>query len=103
MTLDELTLWCTQQYSEISIQEKKLEAGKKALFDLMEKAGHEEVKSPFGRFYRKVVTSWKMPDDVVALKATLTEAEERAKAEGRATKTEKFTYSYGALKKEDQI
>lgn len=103
MTLDELTLWVTQQYSEVAIQEKKLGEGKKVLFDLMMKSNTDEVKSPFGRFYKKVVTAWKMPDDVVALKNKLTEAEEIAKAEGRAIKTEKFTYSYGALKADDKI
>ena len=103
MTLDELTLWVTQQYSEVSLQEKKLDAGKKVLFDLMAESNTDEVKSPFGRFYKKVLTSWKMPDDVVALKNELTKAEEIAKLEGRATKSEKFSYSYGALKAEDNI
>lgn len=103
MTTEELTLLCTQEYAEISLREKKLDLAKKELFKRMEQNDVAEVKSPFGRFYKKVVTAWTMPDDVVALKATLAEAEERAKAEGRATKTEKTTYSYGALKKEDAI
>lgn len=103
MTINQLAELCTREYSEISLREKRLEQAKKVLFELMSKTNTEEVKSPFGRFYRKVVTSWTMPDDVVALKAKLTEAEEMAKNEGRALKTEKYTYSYGALKKDEQI
>ena len=102
-TIEQLTEWCTQQYSEIALKDKLLDEGKKVLFDLMMKSDTDEVKSPFGRFYKKVVTSWKMPEDVIALKSKLTEAEEIAKAEGRAKKLEKFTYSYGALKAEDKI
>ena len=103
MTIDELTQWCTQQYSEISIKEKKLDDGKKALFAKMAESDTTEVKSPFGRFYRKVVTSWKMPNDIIEAKNFLAEQEELAKAEGRAEKVEKFTYAYGAVKKEDAI
>ncbi len=102
LTIESLTDFCTQEYKEISLRGKELDKAKKVLFAKMSEANQPEVKSPFGRFYQYVRTVYKYPEDVVALQNTVAEAEEKAKAEGRAIKQEFPSYKFGELKKDDE-
>jgi len=101
MSIEELTEFCTQEYKELSLRGKELDNAKKTLFKKMKESGQEEVESPFGRFYQYFRTVYKYPQDVIALKETLAEAEERAKAEGRVEEEKIPSYRFGELKKED--
>jgi hypothetical protein len=102
LSIDALTQFCTQEYKELSLREKELDKAKKVLFTKMAEENQSEVKSPFGRFYRYVRTVYSYPEDVIAIKNALSEAEEKAKAEGRATKQEIPSYKFGELKKDDE-
>jgi len=102
MSIEELTEFCTQEYKEISIRTKQLDTIKKVLFAKMAESGTEEVKSPFGRFVQYFRTTYTYPADVIALKNTVAEAEERAKAEGRVEEKKIATYKFADLKKEDK-
>ena len=102
MSIDELTEYCTQEYKEISIRGKQLDVVKKVLFKKMAESGTEEVKSPFGRFIQYLRTTYVYPEDVIALKNTVAEAEERAKAEGRVEEKKVATYKFAELKQEDK-
>ena len=101
MSLEELTEFCTQEYKEIKIRQKALDNAKRVLFEKMAEAGMVEVKSPFGRFIHYFRTTYIYPEDVIALKNTLVEAEERAKAEGRVQEEKVPTYKFSELKEED--
>jgi hypothetical protein len=102
MSLDELTEYCTQEYKELSIRGKQLDVVKKILFKKMADTNTEEVTPPFGRFIQYFRTTYTYPEDVIALKNTLAEAEERAKAEGRVEEKKIPTYKFADLKKEDK-
>ena len=102
MNIENLTEFCTQEYKEISLRTKELDKAKKILFAKMAEADTTEVKSPFGRFVQYFRTTYEYPEDVTALKQTLTEAEERAKAEGRVKENKIPTYKFAELTKEDK-
>ena len=99
MDIEALTEYCTQEYKELAIRGKELDTAKKALFAKMKESGTEEVKSPFGRFVQYFRTTYTYPDDIVALKNTVAEAEEKAKLEGRVLENKIVTYKFSELKK----
>lgn len=101
MSIENLTEFCTQEYKEISLRTKELDKAKKILFAKMQEKNLEEVKSPFGRYIQYFRTTYEFPEDIQELKRTLTEAEERAKAEGRATEKKIPTYKFAELTKDD--
>lgn len=103
MDTEQLTEYCALTYKEISNKKKQLDAAQKELYHRMEQNKLEEVKSPFGRFVRYVRATYTFPDDVKSIKDALAAAEERAIAEGRATKEEKTFYKFAELKKDDQF
>lgn len=103
MMTEDLTLLCARKYKELSLEKKELEKAQKALYAKMREENLPEVKSPFGRFISYVRATYQMPEDVVAMKNAVAEAEERAIAEGRATKEEKTFYKFAELKKDEQF
>lgn len=99
-TTDELADFCAQKQAEIAALTKEQEAAKKILFARLMKDKKEEVVTPFGRFYQTYRTSYVFPEDVVAIKNQLTQAEEIAKAEGRVEEKQTVFYKFGAVKLE---
>ncbi len=99
MSIEDLTEFCTREYKEISIKEKQLDKAKEVLFAKMSETNVPEVKSPFGRFYVYERTVYTFPEDIIALKNTVAQAEERAKAEGRVFEKKITSYKFGELKK----
>jgi len=76
-----------------------LDNAKKVLFAKMTETSTGEVKSPFGRFYQYFRTTYKYPEEVVAVQNKLAEMQEQAKAEGRAEEIKIPSYKFGELKK----
>jgi len=97
-TTDELADFCAQKQAEIAALTKEQDEAKKVLFARLKQNKQEEITTPFGRFYQTYRTTYVFPEDVVAIKNSLAEAEERAKAEGRVEEKKSFFYKFGAVK-----
>ncbi len=98
MTTDQLADFCAQKQQEIASLTKEQDAAKKVLFARMVEAKQEEVVTPFGRFYQVPRTSYIFPEDVIAIKNQLIQAEEQAKAEDRVKTETTYYYKYGTVK-----
>lgn len=102
MDVNDLTIFCTQKYSEKNLIDAELKKATPILFTKMKECEIPEVKSPFGRYYETHSTKYIYSEATQKLAEELAVAQEREKAEKVAQKIETPGYKFGKLKKEDE-